>query len=84
VTEFNIVHRLVAQAGEFLTYRLVYDCVHWSGFAAGCGEDGYRTNVRSSIKRIRGKFVAIDGAFDEIENFPAFGYRWRAIAGTGN
>jgi two-component system response regulator ChvI len=84
VTEFNIVHRLATHAGEFLTYRLVYDCVHGSGFAAGCGEDGYRTNVRSSIKRIRGKFVAIDGDFDEIENFPAFGYRWRAATRSGD
>src|SRR5579862_3442028 len=30
VTEFNIVHRLASKAGEFLTYRIVYDCVHWS------------------------------------------------------
>jgi two-component system response regulator ChvI len=77
VTEFNIVHQLVTHAGEHLTYRAIYDCVHWSGFVAGSGDDGYRTNVRSSIKRIRGKFAAVDGGFSEIENYPAFGYRWR-------
>jgi len=51
--------------------------VHSAGFIAGSGEDGYRTNVRSSMKRIRNKFRAIDDAFNEIENFPAFGYRWQ-------
>lgn len=78
VTEFNIVHLLISRAGEYVTYRAVYDCVHSAGFIAGSGDDGYRTNVRSSIKRIRNKFRAIDVEFSEIENFPAFGYRWRS------
>jgi two-component system response regulator ChvI len=51
--------------------------VHHCGFIAGSGEDGYRTNVRSSVKRIRNKFRAIDADFQEIENFAAFGYCWR-------
>jgi two-component system, OmpR family, response regulator ChvI len=79
VVEFNIVHLLVKNAGEYATYRAIYDCVHHAGFIAGAGEDGYRTNVRSSIKRIRNKFRAIDVDFAEIENFLAFGYRWRTI-----
>jgi two-component system response regulator ChvI len=82
VTEFNIVHPLAMRAGEYMTYRAIYDCVHWSGFVAGSGDDGYRTNVRSSIKRIRGKFAAVDEGFAEIENYPAFGYRWRAEPGS--
>ncbi|MEK9968505.1 MAG: response regulator transcription factor [Ferrovibrio sp.] len=77
VVEFNIVQLLVRNSGEYVTYRAIYDCVHHVGFIAGAGEDGYRTNVRSSIKRIRNKFRAIDGNFGEIENFLAFGYRWR-------
>lgn len=77
VTEFNIVHLMVAHAGEHVTYRSIYDCVHHAGFVAGNGDEGYRTNVRSSIKRIRNKFRMLDGEFSEIENFPAFGYRWR-------
>lgn len=80
VVEFNIVHLLVTNAGEYATYRAIYDCVHHAGFIAGAGEDGYRTNVRSSIKRIRNKFRAIDPEFGEIENFLAFGYRWRTAA----
>jgi len=80
VTEFNIVHLLVTRAGEYVTYRAIYDCVHHAGFIAGSGEDGYRTNVRSSMKRIRTKFRALDDDFSEIENFPAFGYRWRSAA----
>lgn len=77
VVEFNIVNLLVRNAGEYVTYRAIYDCVHHVGFIAGAGEDGYRTNVRSSIKRIRNKFRAVDSGFGEIENFLAFGYRWR-------
>lgn len=78
VTEFNIVHLLVAQGGDYVTYRAIYDCVHWRGFIAGSGDDGYRTNVRSAIKRIRGKFHLVDAEFAEIETFPGFGYRWRS------
>jgi two-component system response regulator ChvI len=77
VTEFNIVRRLVERPGDHVSYRAIYDCVHHCGFIAGSGEDGYRTNVRSSIKRIRNKFRGIDPDFDEIENFTAFGYCWR-------
>lgn len=78
VTEFNIVRLMVASADKHVTYRDIYDCVHHPGFIAGCGEDGYRTNVRSAIKRIRNKFRALDGQFCQIENFSAFGYRWRS------
>ncbi|MBB6251924.1 response regulator [Nitrospirillum iridis] len=82
VTEFSIVEYMVANLGEHVTYRAIYDRVHWSGFIAGSGEDGFRTNVRSSIKRIRSKFNAIDRGFAEIENFAAFGYRWRDPAAS--
>ncbi len=80
VTEFNIVNLLVSKSGEYVTYRAIYDCVHHAGFIAGSGDDGYRTNVRSSMKRIRTKFRLLDADFSEIENFPAFGYRWRSAA----
>ncbi|MDE2513719.1 MAG: response regulator transcription factor [Alphaproteobacteria bacterium] len=80
VTEFNIVHLIVSHAGEHVTYRAIYDCVHHAGFVAGNGDEGYRTNVRSSIKRIRNKFRALDATFSEVENFPAFGYRWRTAS----
>lgn len=79
VVEFNIVLLMVRHLNEYVTYRAIYDCVHHAGFIAGTGEDGYRTNVRSSIKRIRNKFRAIDADFSQIENFLAFGYRWRAL-----
>jgi two-component system response regulator ChvI len=77
LTEFKIVFLLASRAGEYVTYRSVYDSVRYSGFVAGSGEEGFRTNVRSSIKRIRNKFRALDEGFDAIENYPAFGYRWR-------
>jgi len=77
VTEFNIVKLLASNVGEYVSYRAIYDRVRCSGFIAGSGEDGYRTNVRSSMKRIRNTFRTIDDGFAEIENFPAFGYRWQ-------
>jgi two-component system response regulator ChvI len=76
LTEFNIVRLLASSVGNHVTYRAVYDCMHHVGFIAGSGEHGYRTNVRSSIKRIRNKFRLIDPEFAEIENYPSFGYRW--------
>jgi len=76
LTEFRIVHLLVTRVKEYLTYRSIYDRVHHAGFVAGSGEGGFRTNVRSSIRRIRNKFLALDREFSAIENYPSFGYRW--------
>lgn len=76
VTEFKIVQTLAANVGSYVSYRAVYDCMHYVGFIAGSGENGYRTNVRSCIKRIRNKFRAIDPEFAEIQNYQSFGYRW--------
>ena len=75
--EYKIVHLLVSNAGSFVTYRAAYDRLRFEGFIAGSGNDGFRANVRSAIKRIRNKFRACDPAFDEIENYTGFGYCWR-------
>ena len=75
--EYKIVHLLVANVGSFVTYRTLYDRLRYEGFMAGTGEDGFRANIRSTIKRIRNKFRACDPAFDEIENYTGFGYCWR-------
>lgn len=74
--EFRVVRLLATSAGDFVSYRAVYDVVHHAGFVAGSGEHGYRSNVRSTIKRIRMKIRAVDPTFDRIENYPSFGYRW--------
>lgn len=83
LTEFKIVFLLASRAGDYVSYRSVYDCVRYTGFVAGNGEDGFRTNVRSSIKRIRNKFRQRDDGFCNIENYPAFGYRWRELPTDG-
>ena len=75
--EYNIVHLLAVNAGSYVTYRAVYDQLHYEGFIAGSGELGYRANVRSVIKRIRQKFRESDPAFVEIVNYTGFGYCWR-------
>ncbi|MEM8799494.1 MAG: response regulator transcription factor [Pseudomonadota bacterium] len=76
LTEFRIVRYLAGRAGQDSGYRQIYDQVHGEGFAAGDGEIGYRANVRTLIKRIRQKFKAIDPSFEQISNYPGFGYRW--------
>jgi len=76
VGEYNIVHLLASNAGRYLTYRAIYDRLHYQGFIAGDGLHGYRANVRSAIKRIRNKFRDRDSDFAEIENYAAFGYCW--------
>ena len=78
--EYNIAHLLASNAGRYVTYRAIYDRLHYEGFIAGSGVDGYRANVRSAIKRIRIKFGACDSAFDEIENYSGFGYCWKKPA----
>jgi two-component system response regulator ChvI len=75
--EYKIVNLLASNVGRYVTYRAVYDCLHYEGFIAGTGADGYRANVRSAIKRIRNKFRSCDPAFDEIKNYTGFGYCWR-------
>ena len=75
--EYKTVELLASNAGHYVTYRAVYDRMHYEGFMAGDGEDGYRANVRSAIKRIRNKFRALDPTFDRIENYSGFGYRWK-------
>jgi len=76
LSEFNIVRLLASNVGNHVSYRAVYDCMRHVGFIAGSGEDGYRINVRSAIKRIRNKFRLVDPEFAEIESYPSFGYRW--------
>jgi len=77
VAEFKTVSLLVSNAGSFVTYRQIYDCMRHVGFVAGSGEHGYRLNVRSGIRRIRAKFKALHPDFDEIQTYTSFGYRWK-------
>jgi two-component system response regulator ChvI len=83
VTEYAMVALLAARGGKDVSYRDLYDAGHGRGFHAGAGADGYRTNVRAAVKRIREKFKAVDGAFDAIGNYPGFGYAWVADDGAG-
>ena len=77
ITEYKIVVQLVSHKGQPQTYRALYDMAHYAGFVAGSGERGYYTNVRSLMKRIRRKFLAVDPGFSEIRNLPSVGYLWR-------
>ena len=77
MTEYKIVALLAAHKGQIQSYRAIYDAAHYEGFVAGSGDNGYNTNVRSLLKRIRRKFVAVEPGFAEIENKPGLGYRWR-------
>lgn len=78
--EFEVVALLASKAGIDVSYREIYNTVQTEGFIAGQGAEGYRTNVRALIKRIRRKFTEVDPAFAALENYPGFGYRWRVDA----
>lgn len=78
LTEFRILALLAEKAGQDVGYREIYDLVHGKNFVAGHGEEGYRANVRTFIKRIRKKFRDSDPDFDHIQNYAGFGYRWTA------
>jgi two-component system response regulator ChvI len=80
LTEFRIIELLAARAGEDIGYREIYDLVHGKDFIAGLGDEGYRANVRTLIKRIRKSFREVDPDFAHIENYAGFGYRWLSEA----
>jgi len=75
--QHRIIDLLASQPGQYFSYRAIYDRLRHEGFVSGRGPDGYRVNVRSAFRRIRGKFRALDPKFQEIECYRAFGYRWR-------
>ena len=79
VSEYGIVQLLASNVGRYLTYRVIHDVQYYEGFVAGQLDQGYRTNVRSSIKRIRHKFCEVDSTFSEIQNSSTRGYRWRGL-----
>ena len=81
LVEYKIVHLLASNAGRWVTYRAIYDQVHYEGFIGGSGGDGYRINVRGIIRRLRKKFLQCDETFAEIDNFVGLGYRWANVAG---
>ena len=76
VSEFKVVQLLVESRARAVSYREIYDRMHYCGFVAGYGEDGYRVNVRSTIRRIRVKFRSFDPTFDAVRNAAALGYAW--------
>ena len=84
VGEYKIVQLLASNAGSYVTYRAIYDRMTYEGFIAGVGNIGYRTNVRSAIRRIRNKFRKCDPVFVEIENYFGFGYCWDRLVDEGD
>ena len=74
--EYHIVHLLASNVGRWVTYRSIYDRLHYEGFIAGTGENGYRANVRGMIRNLRKKFLRCDEAFAQLENLAGLGYRW--------
>jgi two-component system response regulator ChvI len=76
VTEYKVVCRLVAENGQPVTFRAIYDAMHYEGFQAGTGERGYEVNVRGIMKKVRRKFAAVDEGFNQIWNIMNVGYLW--------
>ena len=83
VTEYKVVSLLVAAGGVPVAFRTIYDEMHYKGFIGGSGERGFEVNVRSTVRRIRRKFHAIDGGFAHIRSTPGLGYSWEAAPQDG-
>ncbi|OGG48028.1 hypothetical protein A3D66_02320 [Candidatus Kaiserbacteria bacterium RIFCSPHIGHO2_02_FULL_50_9] len=78
VRQFDLVDLLFSHRGTDISSRKLYDTFRGRpGLLAGNGPEGYRVNLRVVIMHIRKTFKAIDPAFDEIETFAGFGYRWK-------
>jgi two-component system response regulator ChvI len=75
-TEHKVVALLIAAAGVAVSYRTIYDAMRRKGFVSGEGERGHEPCVRTAVKRIRRKFLAIDPGFSEIRNTMNLGYSW--------
>ncbi len=75
--QYKMIAYLAQRDGLDASYRDLYGAVRGEGFVAGDGDSGLREVVRSWISRIRRRFRSVDPAFDQIEVYPAFGYRWR-------
>ena len=76
-SELKILRALVDHAGAYMSYRALYDILHYPGFLAGVGSKGHFANMRSFIKRLRIKFRQVDPTFRSIINANALGYAWR-------
>ena len=76
LSEFKVIQLLTSKVDEYVSPREIYDCMHYAGFIGGTGEEGYRTNVRSAVRRIRRKFQALDADYDMISTMPIQGYQW--------
>ena len=61
--EYNLLHMLVSDVGQYKTYRAIYDRLHHVGFITEAGT------------KATGRMC--DPAFDEIESYTSFGYCWR-------
>jgi two-component system response regulator ChvI len=74
----QMLQLLVGRAGLAVSFAELHRTVRPHGFHVGDGPEGYRSNVRTYIKRIRhGVPSSVDPSFDQIENQNGFGYRWR-------
>jgi len=75
-SEVRLIRLLAGRAPIDVSYRALYDAARGTGFAAGTGVEGYRSNVRQTMKRIRAKFLDADPSFDRIKTYAGFGYGW--------
>ncbi len=69
VTEFWMLHAIAKHAGHVKSRQQLMD------ESRMVVDD---TTITSHIKRIRKKFVQLDGGFDRIETVYGMGYRWKA------
>ena len=79
LTEYKVVSSLVANSDKPVTFRAIYDEMHYQGFHGGAGARGHEVNVRGLMKKIRRKFAAVDPGFNHIRNLTKVGYFWDSM-----
>src|SRR6185436_11773579 len=65
IAMFIVVWHLAANSGITISNRKLHDHMKHSGVLRREESPSWRTNIRSTIKRIKGKFKEIDPAFQE-------------------
>ena len=76
--DLRLTSYLAQRHGRSCSYRELNEAAHGRPFAGGRGDEGYRGNLRASMRRLRKRFQAVDPDFDRIEAQPGYGYRWKA------
>jgi hypothetical protein len=80
VGEYDIVQLLASNAGEHVSYRSIYDCMHYEGFIAGAGDNLVGSGIEGSRRRPKAPRSNLVGSTAKRVHFASSNSVWRANA----